>query len=186
MKVTVGISNRHVHLTKGTYEVLFGKKDLKCKRALNQIGEFASDETVDVEYGEKTIKNVRIVGPFRDCNQVELLGSDAELLGIELPVRRSGDLDNTPSVKLATDIGNCSVDGVIRAEKHVHVPTSREDELGLHERDIVKITTSSGDEFYSNVKVSQNGFFELHIDKDEASEYNLANGDIVELELCGR
>ncbi len=185
MKVKVGISNRHVHLTRGAYEYLFGQKELECKRELNQVGEFASTDTVDLEYNGVTLEHVRIVGPFRGHNQIELLGSDIERLGLNAPTRRSGLLDGTPSVRIIANGRELMSDGVIRAEKHVHVPTSREDELGLHERDVVLITGPKG-EFYANVKVSDNGYFEVHIDKDEALEYGLANGDEVELELCGK
>lgn len=185
MKITVGISNRHVHLTKDTYEYLFGEKDLQSKRKLNQIGEFASTDVVDIAYKDRIIRDVRIVGPFRNHNQVELLHSDAEYLGLALPVRRSGDLEDTPSIDLLANGKTCKVDGVIRAERHVHVPTDRENSLGLHERDVVKIVTPTK-EFTANVKVSANGYFELHIDKDEASEYGLSNGDEVEWVICGK
>lgn len=185
MKVTVGVSNRHVHLTKETYDYLFRGKTIEKRNDLNQVGEFASTDTVDVEYGGTKIEHVRVLGPFRSHNQIELLGSDLELFGLEAPVRRSGELEGTPQVKLLANGREVLSDGVIRAERHVHVPTSKEDELGLHERDKVKIIAPSC-EFYANVKVSDNGYFEVHIDKDEAAEFNLANRDEVELELCGR
>ena len=82
MKVKVAISNRHVHLTKETYEKLFNKDSLTVKRYLNQIGQFAAQETVSLKYNDKEIENVRIVGPFRSYNQVELLKSDLNYLGI--------------------------------------------------------------------------------------------------------
>lgn len=182
MKVKVGVSNRHVHLTKESYECLFGTEQIEKRNDLHQIGEFASTSTVDLEYAGKIIKNIRVVGPFRTHNQVELLGSDGEHLHLSLPSRRSGDLENTPTVVLCNGEKKIITDGVIRAERHVHVPTSRVEELGLHERDEVKITCEKGT-FCSLVKVSDNGYFELHIDKDEALAFGLQNGSEVELEL---
>lgn len=185
MKVTVGVSNRHVHLTKETYEYLFDGKELEKRNDLNQVGEFASTDTVDIEYNGIIIEHVRVLGPFRSHNQIELLGTDLEKFGFDAPVRRSGQLDGTPQIKLLANGKEVLSDGVIRAERHVHVPTSRQDELGLHERDLVLVHADKVD-FYANVKVSDNGYFEVHIDKDEGREYGLANHDVVELELCGK
>lgn len=188
MKVSVGVSNRHVHLTEETYMKLFGKKAMEKKFDLNQIGEFASTDKVSIIYdlkSDRRIDGVRVVGPFRKRNQIELLGSDLEYLGLDAPTRRSGNLDETPIVTLEVGETRVVTDGVIRAEKHVHVPTSRMNELDLYERDIVRLDTEDKS-FYANVKVSDNGYFELHIDKDEAQEYGLNNGDEVELSLYER
>lgn len=188
MKVSVGVSNRHVHLTEEAYRKLFGDKAIEKKFDLNQIGEFASTDKVTIIYdlkSDKKIEGVRVVGPFREKNQIELLGSDLEYLGFSAPTRRSGELDETPIVILEVSGKRIVTDGVIRAERHVHVPTSRTHELGLYERDIVRLDTEDKS-FYANVKVSDNGYFELHIDKDEALEYGLSNGDEVELSLYKR
>lgn len=185
MKISVGVSNRHVHLTKGTYEYLFDNKTIEKRNDLNQIGEFASTDTIDLIYNDKTIEHVRVLGPFRADNQVELLGSDIAFLGIDAPVRRSGNLDKTPGIILKNGNKTLYIDhGVIRAERHIHVPSAKEEELDLHERDLVQIKTEKCT-FTAVVKVSDNGYFELHIDKDEAQEYGLSNGDIVEAEKCG-
>lgn len=185
MKVTIGVSNRHVHLTEDTYKYLFGGRKIEKRNDLNQIGEFASTDTVDIVYNGKKIEHVRVVGPYRGHNQIELLKSDLKMLGLEAPIRRSGDLDGTPLVILKVGSLQIETDGVICAEKHVHVPANREEELSLHERDVVKISCDKGG-FYANVKVSDNGYFEVHIDKDEALEYGLTSGDVVELEPCGK
>lgn len=180
MKVTVGISNRHVHLTKETYDYLFGGKKIEKRNDLNQIGEFASTDTLTVRYKDKSIDNVRILGPFREHNQIELLKSDLLYLELEAPTRRSGDLEGTPKVILSVNDKSLETDGVIRAERHVHVPTSKEDELGLHERDIVEVYSPRGT-FTAQVKVSENGFYEMHLDKDEKEEFGLENGSVVEI-----
>ena len=185
MKISVGVSNRHVHLTKETYNYLFNGKVIEKRNDLNQVGEFASTDTIDLVYNNKIIEHVRVLGPFRNDNQIELLGTDLKYLGLNAPVRRSGDLKGTPGITLKN--GNKTIDvnhGVIRAERHVHVPTNRENELNLHERDIIEFKTDKYT-FSAHVKVSDNGYFELHIDKDEAAEYGLNNGDIIEGYKCG-
>ena len=185
MKVTVGVSNRHVHLTKETYETLFPDRDIEKRNDLNQGGEFASTDTVDLVLGDKIIPHVRVLGPFRSDNQIEILGSDIEYLGIEVPARRSGDLANTPGITLKAGENTVEVDhGVIRAEKHVHVPENREAELDLHEGEMVTIYNDTVS-FQAKVKITKNGYFEVHIDKDEALEYNLENGTPMELKKCG-
>lgn len=181
MKITVGISNRHVHLDKDTYSYLFDNDELEVRNYLNQVGEFASTETVNLEYKGKRIEHVRIVGPFRNRNQIELLESDLTYLGLDAPTRRSGMLENTPEIIIENAGKKVLTDGVIRAEKHIHVPTNRQEELGLYERDVIKVIAPNK-EFTAQVKVSDNGYFELHIDKDEGFEYGLKSGDEVELQ----
>ncbi|HBA37553.1 MAG TPA: hypothetical protein DCY94_02400 [Firmicutes bacterium] len=181
MKITVGISNRHVHLNEETFKYLFEKDSLQVRNELNQIGEFASTDTITLSYKGKKIPHVRIVGPLRAKNQIELLKSDLEFLGLEAPTRRSGDLEDTPSIEMINGEKIVTTDGVIRAERHVHVPTKEMDDLNLHERDIVKVTAPKGT-FEANVKVSDNGYFELHIDKDEAEEYGITSGQELDFE----
>lgn len=183
MKVTIGVSNRHVHLTRDTYEYLFNGKTMEKRNDLNQVGEFASTDTVDIIYNGKMIKHVRVLGPFRSYNQIELLGSDLKFLELKAPIRRSGDLENTPSVIIKNGEREVESDGVIRAERHVHVPVSKKRELGLEERDIVNIKCPNA-EFKAFVKVSDNAYFEVHIDKDEALRYGLNGHEEVELEKC--
>ena len=182
MKVSVAISNRHVHFTKEIYEELFGDAPFESKRALNQVGEYASIYTVDLEYNGKKIEHVRVVGPLRKYNQVELLGSDLEYLGIDAPARKSGKVDNTPGIKVIN--GDKSVileSGVIRAERHIHMNQELASKLGFKDED--KVIVHAGDkDFDANIKVSDNGYYEMHIDKDEALEYNLETGDEVEYE----
>ena len=171
MKVKVAISNRHVHLTKEVYKKLFNKEELSVKRYLNQIGEYA----VTLKYNDKIIENVRIVGPFRKYNQVELLKSDLDYLGIKEYIRRSGDIKGTPGITIINDNNEVTInEGVIRQERHIHVNTN--DKKGLFDREEVIVNNM----FNAFIKVSDNGYFELHIDKDEAKEYNLQNDDEVE------
>lgn len=178
MKITVGISNRHVHLTEETYKYLFDGKEIEKRNDLNQKGEFASTDTVDIEWNNNIIEHVRIVGPYRSHNQVELLKSDTEVLKINAPIRRSGDLSDTPSVYIVAK-EKVLTDGVIVSENHVHVPTNMVEQLKLKERDTIYVNAKNG-KFLANVKVSDNGYFELHIDKEEATKYGLTSDEEVE------
>jgi len=185
MKTKIGVSNRHVHLTKETYEQLFEKSELEVRNELNQKGEFASTDTVDLEYNGRVIEHVRIVGPFRNHNQIELLRRDLVFLGIDAPTRRSGDLENTPNIIIKNGDKTIATDGVIRAERHVHMSTEMAEELNIKDRDEV-VVSNSNVSFGAKIKVSDNGYFEVHIDKDEAEEYGLTNNDEVEITLCGK
>ena len=177
MKVKVAVSNRHVHLTKETYEKLFGNTNITVKRYLNQIGQFAADETVTLEYNNKKLEHVRIVGPFRDYNQVELLKTDLDYLGIEEMVRKSGNIKGTPGITIINGKTKVTInEGVIREERHIHVNTKDKDKFGLNDNDEVIVNNL----FNAFIKISDDGYFEMHIDKDEALEYNLNTDDEVE------
>jgi len=177
MKVKVAVSNRHIHLTKETFKQLFNKDELTVKRYLNQIGQFASEETVSLEYNNKKINNVRIVGPFRKYNQVELLKSDLDYLGIKEFVRKSSDIEGTPGITIIKDNNKVTIDkGVIREERHIHVNIKDIDSLNLKDNDEVIVNNL----FNAFIKVSDDGYYEMHIDKDESLQYNLNTGDEVE------
>ena len=177
MRVKVAVSNRHVHLTKETYEKLFNNSNITVKRYLNQIGQFAADQVVTLEYNNKMIENVRIVGPFRNYNQVELLKSDLDYFGIDEFVRKSGDIKGTPGITLINGNNKVTInEGVIREERHIHVNTKDKNKLNLNDNDEVIVNNL----FNAFIKVSDDGYFEMHIDKDEAFEYNLNTGDEIE------
>ena len=177
MKVKVAVSNRHIHLTKETFEKLFGNTDITVKRYLNQIGQFAADQTVTLMNNDKIIENVRIVGPFRNYNQVELLKTDLDYLGIKEFVRKSSDIKGTPGITIINGNNKVTIDeGVIREERHIHVNTKDKDKLNLNDNDEVIVNNM----FNAFIKVSDDGYFEMHIDKDESLEYNLNTDDEVE------
>lgn len=184
MKIKVGVSNRHVHLTKETYEYLFGNKKLEVRNYLSQPDEFASLDTVDIRYNGKIIEHVRIVGPFREQNQIELLNSDLKYLNLEAPTRRSGLLEGTPKIELVANGKTKESDGVIKAEIHIHIPKDSQKKLGFNERDKVLINYCNH-EFYAYIKICNKGVPEIHIDKDEAELFGIKNGDEVEVKSCG-
>jgi len=181
---TIAISNRHVHLTKETYFKLFSEEITK-KRELNQIGEFAANETVTIKTEKNEINNVRIIGPFRNYNQVEISATDAYLLGLKPPVRQSGDLENSETITIIGPIGEVTLENAcIIAERHIHMSQEKDRELGFKNEELLKIKVNNdkGGIMYAKVKISTNGIYEIHIDRDDANCFLLNTGDKVEIE----
>lgn len=180
--IKVGISNRHVHLKEETYKKLFGDQPLTKKYDLNQVGEFASQQMVVLRTDQNSILNVRVVGPLRAQDQVEISRSDALYLGLCPLVRRSGDLENSESIALIGEWGAAFLESAcIIANRHVHMNPKEAEDLGLSDNELVHIVVK-GDKscvLDAYTKVSDNGFFELHIDVDDANALGLKNGDEV-------
>lgn len=179
----IAISNRHIHLTKEVYEKLFDEP-LSMKKPISQIGEFASNQTLTIKGPKGMIEKVRVMGPHRDYNQVEVSKSDAYILGIEPPVRESGDLEDSETITLITPKNEITLENVcILAERHVHMNDKMAEELGLKNDDLVKliINNDKGGEMEAFVKIKSNGFFEIHIDRDDANAFLLKTGDEVEI-----
>lgn len=182
---TIAISNRHVHLTKEIYDKLFDEP-LSIKRPLNQIGEFASFQTVTLKSPTATIEHVRVIGPLRKYNQVEISRSDALVLGLNPPVRQSGDLEDSETITLIGPKGEVTLENAcIQAERHIHMNQIKARELGLKHEDLVRLIVENdkGGTMEAFVKVSDNGFYEIHLDKDDANCFMLNTGDEVEIEI---
>ncbi len=182
MKVKVGVSNHHVHLTKETFEILFGKNAILHKKYdLKQKGQYSCLETVTLKTSKAIIENVRLIGPLRAYNQVEILSSDAKLLGINPPIRNSGDLANSESITIIGPNGQINLEnGCIIANRHIHINSRAK--CKYQDGNIVKVKTKDNI-IIDNVHIKKDDTFSLqmHIDKDEASLFNLKNDDIVEI-----
>lgn len=179
----IAISNRHIHLTKEIYEELFDEP-LSMKKPISQIGEFASNQTLTIKGPKGIIENVRVMGPHRNYNQVEVSRSDAYILGINPPVRESGDLEDSESLTLVTVKKEITLENIcIQAERHVHMNEKMAEELDLKNDDLVKliINNDKGGEMEAFIKIKSNGFFEIHIDRDDANAFMLNSGDEVEI-----
>ncbi len=184
-KITVGISNRHIHVTEEIYNKLF-ENPLTKKKELNQKGEFASNEAVTIKTEKGIIENVRIVGPLRNYNQVEISRSDARILGINPPVRRSGDVNDSETITVESKLGSVTLkNACILAERHVHMNEELAHELNVVDGEQVKIRVDGKKAciLYANIKISENGFYELHVDIDDANAAGLENGSEVTLIL---
>lgn len=181
--VPIAISVRHVHLTDETIAALFGPGyQLTVKAELSQPGQFAAEETVTLVGPRRSIENVRIVGPARAENQVEISRTDEFHLGMDAPVRVSGDLANTPGITLAGPQGTVQLQhGVICAKRHLHMTPQEAAEWGVAHGDSVNISIDSDgrDLKFRDVliRVSANSRLEMHIDTDEANAARLNNGD---------
>ena len=187
MNVVIGVSNRHVHVTKNVWNKLFGDKEMEVRNFLNQPGQFASTSTVDIKIDNLCLDHLRVVGPFREYNQVEISASDAKILGVKPPRRQSGDLEGSLPVRLSGPNGEVSLElGLILAEAHIHMSNEMAKNLMLNNNDEVWIMKNGNKLFKAKIKTSDKAYFELHIDKDEEILYNLHTGDFVEFEVCDK
>ena len=186
MKVSIGVSNRHVHLTKEHLEILFGKNyELKKKVDINQPGQFAATDVVTIKTDKSEIKNVRILGPIRNYTQVEISKTDSYTLGLNPPVRDSGDLKGSEAITIIGPNGSIDLEeGCIIPNRHIHITRNQAEYYGLAgtEKVDVKIFGEKGG-IINNVyvKVTDEAFFELHIDTDDANSHLIKNGDIGEI-----
>lgn len=175
MKVLIETSARHVHLSEKDMTILFGKEsELTVKKELSQPGQFASNERVDIVGPKNIIKNVVVIGPVRSQSQVEISLTDARGLGLEAPIRLSGDIRNSGSCKLIGPNGEVELkEGVIIAKRHLHMTIQEAKEQGLEDLDevMVKLETQDRSLIFDNVSVRVNDNFKLamHIDTDEAN-----------------
>ena len=185
MKISVGISNRHIHLKEDDYKILFGNALIEKEYDLHQKGEFASTSFVTIEGPKGTLEKVRIIGPFRTYSQVEVSTSDSHKLGINPPIRKSGDITDSPSILIIGPKGKLQLEnGVIIAERHIHIT---EEQLKYYKLEQDKplniVVRGEKPTILGNVhlKVSDNAYFELHLDMDDANACRLKNGDIVDI-----
>ena len=171
----VETSARHVHVTKETLEVLFGKgATLTKKKDLSQPGQFACEERVTVVGPKKSLPNVSILGPERSANQVELSATDARSIGIVAPIRESGDVAGSGACKLIGPCGEVEIsEGVIVAKRHIHLTPADAEELGVKDKDIVwvRVDTPERKAILGDVvvRVSENFARAMHIDTDESN-----------------
>ena len=185
-KVEAGISNRHVHLCEADLAVLFGAgHKLTVKKELKQPGQFAAEEQVDVVGPRGTLKGIRVLGPTRRESQVELAQTDARGIGLSLPVRESGVLDNTPGVRLVGPAGEVVLArGAIIALRHIHLSPAQAREAGVSDKDWVTVKTSGTRPLvFGNVLIRSGDAHtgEFHVDTDEGNAAGITNGDIVEI-----
>ena len=183
----VETSARHVHVTKQDLETLFGAgHTLTPIKNLSQPGQFASEEQVDVVGPKNTLKRVRILGPVRPENQVELALTDARAIGVTAPVRESGDVAGSGACKLVGPCGEVEVaQGVIAAKRHIHMTPEDAKEFGVQEKQIVsvKVETQGRSLIFGDVvvRVSPKFALAMHIDTDESNAACAVNGTMGEI-----
>jgi putative phosphotransacetylase len=173
-KVVVEISARHVHLTHEHMAILFGEgSKLTPKRDLSQPGQFLSEERVRLEGPKGAFDKIGILGPTRPNTQVEISFTDARVLGLEPPVRESGDIKGSAPVRIVGPKGYIDItEGVIIAKRHIHITPEDAQKYGVANKQIVCVKVGgeralSFDEVV--VRVSPNFRTFMHIDFDEAN-----------------
>ena len=186
MKVSIGVSNRHVHLTREHLNILFGEGyELQKKVDVKQPGQFAATDVVTIKTDKSEINNVRILGPLREYTQVEISKTDAYKLGLNPPVRDSGDLNDSEGIIIIGPKGNVIMDeGCIIANRHIHLSTKQAQMYGLENKGFVNVKIDGekgGILFNVKLKVSDEAYFEMHIDTDDANAHLIKNEDIGEI-----
>lgn len=183
IKVPVGISARHIHLTQEDVERLFGEGYQLTKKNELMGGQFASNEQCTiVGLKLRAIENVRILGPVRSKSQVEISATDARMLGIKAPIRQSGDITGSAPIALVGPQGAVYLqEGCIVAARHIHMPPAEANIAGLKDGDMVCVRI--GDERGAlleqvKIRVDESFTLEMHIDTDEANACQVKQGDL--------
>jgi acetate kinase len=188
--IRVSVSVRHVHLSQADVEALFGPGYvLTAKAPLYIDSEFAANETVNLIGPRGRVDHVRIIGPERARTQVEISRTEEFQLGIDAPIRESGDLDGTPGIILEGPAGRIEIpEGVICAMRHIHMTPEDAETYGVKDKDIVMVSIEGERELIFGdvmVRVKPNYKLEMHIDTDEANAAELppvSEGYLVRIE----
>lgn len=174
-------SGRHVHVTREQALALFGH-DLTEKRPLSQPGQYLCNERVAVVGPKGEFQNVAVLGPARKEAQVEISLTDGRTLGITPPVRLSGDVKNTPGVRLVGPNGQVELNqGVIAAKRHIHMSPQDARNFGVTDGQEVSLKTYTGRQLiFENVPVRVRPDFATyaHLDYDEANACGMRDGDL--------
>ena len=181
----VAISARHIHVSEDDLQALFGPNATLTKDFdLSQPGQFAAKERVSIEGPKGVIHNVRVLGPVRAATQVEISRTDAMKLGLNPPVRQSGDIANSASIKLINQRQEIMIEqGVIIAQAHIHMTEEDARVLEVSNNELVSVEVDSERPVTFRgvvVRVSNDFSLEMHIDTDEA------NAGLIEQQAKGR
>jgi propanediol utilization protein len=177
--IPVEISNHHVHLTRNSLDILYGKDyELTKLRDLSQPGEFASNERVSIVGANmKVIEKVRILGPLREYTQAELSITDGYFLGLDLPTRISGNIKGSPPIIFIGPKGVLTLsEGAIRAARHIHMTPKDLEYYQVKNGDRIQVEVSGEHGvIYKDVviRVSQKSKLAFHLDTDEANAANV-------------
>lgn len=174
-------SGRHVHVTKEQAQILFGHP-LTPKRPLSQPGQYLANERVTIVGPKGEFRNVAVLGPERKEAQVEISLTDGKTLGIDPPVRGSGDVAGSPGITLIGEKGRLALaSGVIAAQRHVHMTPEDAARMGVRDRQIVRLQVfTERPVIFEDVLVRVNADFAtyVHLDYDEANACGMKKGDL--------
>lgn len=179
--IPLSTSAHHVHLSGADFEALFGAgRTLTPKLELSQPGQFAAMEAVNLVGPKGRIDKVRILGPLRKESQVEISRTEQFRLGIDAPIRDSGDIEGTPGVTVEGEAGKVKLDkGLISAKRHIHMSPEEALGLGLRDRDTVMVRVKGVRELIFGdvlVRVHPSFRMDMHLDTDEANAAQISPG----------
>ncbi|MFD0587503.1 phosphate propanoyltransferase [Paenibacillus sp. GCM10027627] len=185
-QVPVGVSARHIHLSQEHVQILFGAAyELTEMKPLSQPGQYAANETVAVVGPKGSFGKVRILGPARKATQLEVSRTDAFALGVNPPVRESGNTAGSAGITIQGPAGEVVIEeGVIVAARHIHFHTSDAERFGIADKQKLKVRVGGerGVVFEHVVaRVSEDFALDMHIDTDEANAAGVKNGDLAEI-----
>ena len=174
-QVLVETSARHLHLSQKDLETLFGEGyQLTPKKDLSQPGQFACVERVDVVGSKKTLSGVTLLGPVRKATQVELSLTDARSIGVDAPIRESGDIAGSGACKLVGPKGEIELkEGVIAAKRHIHMTPADAEAFGVYDGQTVSVRIDSNGRALTFgdvvIRVRDDFALAMHIDTDESN-----------------
>jgi len=181
MRLSIGISNRHLHLSQEDANTLFWA-NYECKKIkdLSQPGQYACEEAVTIKWPKGEIWGVRVLGPYRKFTQVEILAGDNYKLGTKAPLRESGDLEGSESIEIVGPYGKvCLTQGLIVAQRHIHMTVADAKDFWVENEQIVSVKVS-GDRalVFQNVVIRVDDKFalDMHIDTEEGNAAGLGMG----------
>ena len=183
--IPIGVSNRHIHLSKEDVEALFGKGyELTPMKELSQPGQYACKETLTmVGPSMRPIESVRVLGPVRRASQVEISATDSYALKVKPPVRESGKIEGSAPIRI---IGPCGIvelkEGCIIANRHIHMSPSDASRFGVTDGEYVNIDVNGKRKtrwFDVQIRVHKDFRLEMHVDTDDANAAGIGNGFIV-------
>ncbi len=183
-QIRIGVSQRHVHLSREDLDTLFGKGYELTKKKTLMGREFASNEVVTlVGPSLKAIENVRVLGPVRKNTQVEISRTDTFILKVSPPVRPSGKIEGSERIVLVGPKGSIYLkEGVIIANRHIHLTPEYAQRHDIQDNDYVDVLVEGikPTKFYDvQVRVRDDFNIEMHIDTDDANSAGLKNGALV-------
>lgn len=178
--IPISVSARHVHLTREHAETLFGHA-LTIRKMLSQPGQWTANERVTLVGPKRSIEDVGIIGPYRKQTQVEISRTDEYQLGLDAPIRCSGELQATPGLVLVGPAGRVALDsGVIQAQRHIHMAPADAAHYGVSDRDVVEVAIDSAgrDLVFGDVivRIAEDYLLDMHVDTDEANAADLGSG----------
>ncbi|MFH1226078.1 MAG: phosphate propanoyltransferase [bacterium] len=186
MTVKIEVSARHAHLSKEDLKSLFGPDyELKELKKLSQADDFAAMETVVLSTAKGSLEKVRIVGPIREKTQAEITRTEARALGLNPPLRVSGEVKGSEKITLIGPVGEVELsEGVIIAQRHLHASPGEAEPLGIKDQDkvAIKVEGERGLVFNEIIARVKDGYqLRLHIDTDEANAAGVAGGEMGEI-----